>query len=443
MKLLRDIYFARYFFRIAGGLILILLMGNFIPGLFMLGQVLLFLWLFATVIDFILLFVLRGAVLGERHLAERFSNGDPNPVKLKLLNQYRHTIYLEVIDELPFQFQIRDHRYEVRLGAGAAGQLDYQLTPVTRGEYHFGIINLYAASPLRLLARRFRGSAAETIAVYPSFMQMRKYTLLAISNRLSEVGIKKIRRVGHTMEFDQIRDYVRGDDRRTINWKATARRNSLMINHYRDERSQNVYSVINMGRTMKMPFGGMTLLDYAINTSLVISNIAIRKEDRAGIITFSKKVDDILPAGKHQQQMYKIQELLYRQQTQFEESGYEALYATVSQYLKQRSLIILYTNFDTLNGLRRQLKYLRQINRRHLLVTIFFADTDIRQLRNKPANSLYEVYRKTIAESHIFEQRQIVKELQQYGIFAVLTSPQQLTANTINQYLQLKARGFI
>src|SRR5690606_40532545 len=123
----------------------------------------------------------------------------------------------------------------------------------------------------------FRVSQNKTVPVYPSFRQMRKYELPAISNRLTEFGIKKIRRIGQNREFEQIKEYVVGDDYRTINWKATARRGTLMVNTYQDERAQQVYAVIDKGRTMKMPFEGMTLLDYDINASLVISNIAIRK----------------------------------------------------------------------------------------------------------------------------------------------------------------------
>ncbi|MEJ2617906.1 MAG: DUF58 domain-containing protein [Ignavibacteriaceae bacterium] len=155
--------------------------------------------------------------------------------------------------------------------------ISYNLKPVKRGEYNFGSINLFVSSPLKLVLRKFRFSGDKIIPVYPSYIQMRKYELFAISNRLSDVGIKRIRRIGHSTEFEQIKEYVIGDDYRTVNWKATARKNELMVNNYQDEKSQQVYNVIDMGRTMKMPFNGMSLLDYAINTSLVISNIALHK----------------------------------------------------------------------------------------------------------------------------------------------------------------------
>ncbi len=176
---------------------------------------------------------------------------------------------------------------------------NYNIRPVKRGEYQFGALNIYVSTMLNIVSRRYRFEQNKTVAVYPSYIQMKKYQLMAVSDRLFEVGIKKIRRIGHSMEFEQIKEYVLGDDYRTVNWKATARKRQLMVNHYVDEKSQQVYSIIDMGRTMKMPFDKMSLLDYAINSSLVISNIALLKQDKAGIIAFNNKVTSVLPAERN------------------------------------------------------------------------------------------------------------------------------------------------
>lgn len=193
----------------------------------------------------------------------------------------------------------------------------YVIRPKQRGDYHFGALNVSAKTVLGLVKRRFRFEEGTTLPVYPSFIQMKKYELLAISNRLTMSGIKKIRKVGNATEFDQIKEYITGDDVRTINWKATSRRQKLMVNKYQDERSQNVYSLIDMGRIMKMPFDQMTLLDYAINASLVISNIAWHKHDKPGVVAFAHKINSFLPADRRGTQMYRIQETLYGLKTNF------------------------------------------------------------------------------------------------------------------------------
>ncbi len=417
--------------------------GQFFTTAFLIAQVVVPVLIFLLLLDGYLLFFTRGEIFSFRETPKRFSNGDLNPVRLYLENRYRFPVNLEIIDELPVQFQSRDFVMSANLPPGGHTYLRYEVKPTRRGEYHFGNINVYTSSPLALWQRRFQIDARTMTPVYPSFIQMRKYELLAISNRLTEVGIKKIRRVGHTMEFEHIREYVIGDDVRTINWKATARRHEFMVNHYQDERAQPVYSLINMGRVMKMPFNGMSLLDYAINASLVISNIAILKQDRAGVITFSHEIGEILPARRQSLQMAKIIELLYRQETDFLETDYEALFATLMRRISRRSLFLMFTNFETLSSLRRQLHFLRKISQKHLLVIIFFENTELSKVIQQPARTAREISVKAVAQQFALEKKQIVKELHRHGIHAVLTPPEKLTVNTINTYLQLKSRGLI
>jgi uncharacterized protein (DUF58 family) len=274
-------------------------------------------------------------------------------------------------------------------------------------------------------------------------MQLRKYDLMAFSNNLFQYGLKKIRRIGHTMEFEQIKEYVQGDDLRTINWKATAKKNQLMVNQYQDEKSQNVYMVIDKGRVMKMPFNDLSLLDYAINATLVLSNVIIKKQDKAGIFAFSKKVENRVVAEKRQSQMQQIMENLYNIKTDFFESDFSRLYVDVKKHINQRSLIILYTNFETLDGLHRQLPYLKGIAKNHLLVVVFFNNTELNELIHKKADNVQEIYDKVIAEKFAFEKRLIVNELRKYGIYSVLTQPENLTLDTINKYLEIKARGIL
>lgn len=272
---------------------------------------------------------------------------------------------------------------------------------------------------------------------------MRKYELLAISQNLQNTGIKKIRRIGHNQEFELIKEYVSGDDFRTVNWKATARKNRLMVNQYQDERSQQVYSLIDKGRVMQMPFEGMSLLDYAINASLVISNIAIKKSDKAGLVTFQDKISTLLPASKRNNQMRSIQETLYNQKTAFLETDFSSLYVGLRRAISQRSLLLLFTNFESLFALQRQLPYLINLAKQHLLVVIFFENTELKHLIEDEAEGLKEIYHKAIAERLAYEKKLIVKELQKHGIQSILTPPQKLSINTINKYLELKARNLI
>ena len=404
---------------------------------------LLFVLLTFTVIDVILLFAAGNNVTGTRNTPEKLSNGDENDVTIYLQNKYSFPVWVKVIDEIPFQFQKRDFEVKRKVNANEKDSFKYFLRPTERGEYLFGKLNVYAASPLRLISRRFVYEDQKMVPTYPSYVQLRKYDLMAFSNHLFQYGLKKIRRIGHTMEFEQIKEYVQGDDLRTINWKATAKKNQLMVNQYQDEKSQNVYMVIDKGRVMKMPFNGLSLLDYAINATLVLSNVILKKGDKAGMFAFSKKVENRIVAEKRLSQMQQIMENLYNIKTVFFESDFSRLYVDVKKHINQRSLIILYTNFETLDGLHRQLPYLKGIAKSHLLVVVFFNNTELNDLSQKKATNIQEVYDKVIAEKFAFEKRLIVNELKKYGIYSVLTQPENLTLDTINKYLEIKARGIL
>ncbi len=443
LTILKQLHLSNLFFQVLAGVALAFLVGYFVPPAGAFAEILFFGFVVVFGIDLVLLFSRKEPVNGNRVVPQRLSNGDENAIRIQLTNQLNFSAQAEIIDEIPHQFQIRDFSIKSLLHPGTGKEFEYSLRPNERGEYDFGDINVFLHSGIGFVRRKVSIAASETVPVYPSFIQMRKFEMYAISNRLTDIGIKKIRRVGHTMEFDQIKEYVRGDDVRSINWKATARANDLMVNQYQDERSQNVINVIDMGRVMKMPFDGLHLLDYAINTSLVISNIALIKDDKAGLVTFSNDESVVVKPEKKRTHIQRIQETLYNLETNFLESDYERLVVSLRKHVNQRSLVLLYTNFETFSSMERQLPYLQRIAKDHLLVTIFFENTEMTKLLHEESKTIGQIYTKTIAEKFAFEKKQIVKALNQRGIQTILTPPKELSVNAINKYLELKARGLI
>lgn len=443
MKIVRALYLKNRLFAVIAAVILLFIVSFELTVLLPVAKLFLMVLLAILLVDGLLLFRVQKGIYARRICPDKLSNGDENELQIYLENYYNFRIHLSVIDELPPQFQKRDLRFDLTIKGKATKILNYHVRPVKRGEYVFGAVNVFVSSDLGLISRRFKFSQDKMVPVYPSFIQMMKYELLAISNHLKELGIKKIRRIGHSMEFEHIKEYVVGDDYRTVNWKATARRGTLMVNNYQDEKSQQVFCLIDKGRVMKMPFEGMTLLDYAINASLAMANIAIKKDEKAGLITFQHKINAIVPASKRGAQMYHIMETLYNQKTGYQESDYSVLYNTVKYKITHRSLLILFTNFETVSSMERQMPYLKKLAREHLLVVIFFENTTLTSLTGIRPGNIEEVYKKTIAEKFVFDKKLIVKELKAHGIQTVLTAPENLTVNTINKYLELKARGLI
>nr|WP_299172095.1 DUF58 domain-containing protein [uncultured Allomuricauda sp.] len=442
-RLFKHTFFQKRFFVSLVAIIVGFLLSFIYNDIYGAIKVLFYVFVLFLIIDFLLLFASKGNLVGNRVLPDKFSNGDENPIQLEISNTYLFQTKIKIIDEIPFQFQKRDFGLESKLASGGTKRYDYQLRPTERGVYSFGSLNVFAISPIGFLSRRYTFDQSQEVPVYPSFLQLQKYDLIAFTNRLHEYGLKKIRRIGHTMEFEQIKEYVQGDDIRNINWKATAKKNQLMVNQYQDEKSQPVYSVIDKGRVMKMPFNELSLLDYAINATLVISNIALKKHDKAGMFSFSDKIENRVVAERRSSQMNLILETLYNLETNFIESDYSRLYIDVKRNLNQRSLLLLYTNFETLDALHRQLPYLQAIAKQHLLVVIFFENTELNEFADKNAKTVHQIFEQTIAEKFIYEKKLIVNELRKYGIQTILTKPKDLTINTINKYLEIKARGLL
>ena len=443
MNFFRSLYLQRRLFLILAAIVVAFILGHFAPAFRVAAQVALWATAALLVLDVLLLWRVRRGVEARRETPDRLSNGDDNDLRIHLRNHYRFPLHATVLDELPFQFQMRDAAYRVRIPSGEVKTVAYAVRPVRRGVYSFGALNVYAATPLGLARRRFRFDEGREVPVYPSYLQMRKYEFLAGTNRLDEVGVKKLRRLGHTMEFDAIREYVRGDDPRTVNWKATARRGSIMVNQYRDERAQPVYALLDTGRVMQIPFEGMTLLDYSINAALVLLNTALFKGDRAGLVNFSHEIGATLPAGRRGGQIGRILETLYALETDFLETDYARLHAHLRQSLSRRSLLLFFTNFETRSSMRRQLPYLRALARQHVVVAVFFENTLLRDLLDDSPKDTEGIYVKATAEQFALEKREIVKELSRHGIQSILTSPEDLSVQTINKYLELKARGLV
>ncbi|MGL5275779.1 DUF58 domain-containing protein [Myroides sp.] len=440
-KLFKQLYLQKRVYIVLGCIIALFVLAFIFPILYNVVWGI-FLLLFVTVlVDITLLFTKKDNINAVRILPEKLSNGDDNVIYISVENKYNITIHCTIIDEIPFQFQKRDFEINRTIPSKELKTISYNLRPTERGEYIFGKLNVYISSPLKLISRRLIFCDQANLATYPSFIQMKKYDLMAFSKNKYAYGMKKIRKIGNTTEFEQIKEYVLGDDIRNINWKATAKSSQLMVNQFQDENTETIYNIIDRGRVMQMPFKGLSLLDYAINSTLALSNVILKKNDRVGLMTFNENITNQLPAEGKISQLQKVMEQLYRVQTNFVESDFGKLYAHIRHKITHRSLIILYTNFESLSSLNRQLPYLRAIAKNHVLLVVFFENTELTKLTQKKAKNSDDIFDKVIAEKFNFEKRLIVNELTKYGIQSILTAPEDLSINTINKYLQIKAKG--
>lgn len=427
-----------YFLQVV--LIILFVFGYYFPVIYSVAQLLFAVDLVVLAIDFWLLFGQKGYVDVHRQAQDRLSNGDVNSIKLSIQSYYRIPVLINILDELPNQLQIRDFSLDLELKPGVSRELSYDIIPKTRGEYNFGVTNVLVSNVIGLIQKREQANNEETIRVYPSFIHINQLELAAISQQLQVQGQKRVQKLGNSQEFDSIRSYVVGDDPRHINWKATARKNTLQVNHFTDEKSQGVYCLLDKSRSMQMPFEGMTLLDYAINATLVLSHVALRKGDRAGLISFEGEPSSFVKANRQANQIHKLMEALYHEQTSFSEVDYTSLYTFCHKNINQRSLLLLFTNFESKHSLERQLPYLRMLNRQHLLLVIFFRNTEVDLVMEEESSSVEGIYQKAIAAQMIREKELIHEKLHHAGILSLYTTPQNLSVDVLNRYIQIKNR---
>lgn len=396
-----------------------------------------------TAIDALLVFTSVNPIVVTRDVNARLNLGDDNKVVLTVRNTTPQPINFSLIEGYPVEMQDRKTVLKGTLLPEKEKVFEYQYDASQRGKFEFGDVFIIIRSMFFMASRGVTIPLKQDVHVYPSVLQMKKYELLVFQQQKTSSGIKKIRRLGNNSEFEQIKNYVQGDDLKSINWKATSRRNELMVNQYQEEKSQSIYCIIDKSRNMQMDFDGLSLLDYSINSSLVFSNIALRKGDKAGLITYSDKIGTLLAAEKSAGQMRRIHESLYNQKTQFKESNFEILYQSIRQTIRSRSLLVLFTNFETEFSMRRAIPMLRRLNQKHVLVVVFFQNSELQEIAYQPSKNIKEVYTSVVAERMISLKSKIARELRQNGIQTVLTIPSELSVNTINKYLELKAKGSI
>ncbi|HMK05883.1 MAG TPA: DUF58 domain-containing protein, partial [Flavobacterium sp.] len=219
---MKKLYINNFFFYVLLGIIALFVCAFIFPRLYDAVWYIVLILITFLLLDILILFFAKTGIEAHRTTPEKLSNGDQNPIRISIKNYYTFPVSVKIIDEIPFQFQIRNFEIRRKIKASTEDEIQYELRPTARGEYFFGSLNVYVSSPLHLVSRRFTFDKDAMVPTYPSYIQLRKYDLIAFSNNLFQYGIKKIRRIGHTMEFEQIKEYVPGDDIRTLNWKATA-----------------------------------------------------------------------------------------------------------------------------------------------------------------------------------------------------------------------------
>jgi uncharacterized protein (DUF58 family) len=383
----------------------------------------------------------HASVAVQRRLPTLLSLGEPNPVNLEMRFKGRRALHGEVVEELPVRLHRSGFRQWVHFAPGQALTLPYQVHPLERGVYTFGRSMVYFLGPLGLLQRRVIAQPPSETKAYPSVAQMKRFELALQSRRAYIAGSRTVPRLGSSFEFEQIKTYAPGDDYRSLNWKATARRHQPMVNLYQDERSQAVYNILDCGRAMQRPFDGMRLMDYAVNAALVMSRIAMMKHDHAGLVAYRRDVDTFLPARQGSAQLGKLLESLYQLEASSDEADLAQVHRQLSRGVRRRALLLWHTDLPYSRARLDEIADVwRRLGQRHALVVCCFVDTELLALQRQEPADQEAFYQKLAADEQLRQKRHSVEHLRSRGISTVFTAPENLTAHSINAYLHIKAR---
>jgi len=379
----------------------------------------------------------------ERRVAASVPVGVWSPVQLELVSRSADSLRLELFDGTPASMRFRGQPYRLTLEPAATTQtsLRYQIYPERRGEHVFEACQVRITSPLGLLRRKLSCGEASSVRVYPNFRAVAGYSLLAIDNRTSQLGIKKRPRRGEGLDFHQLREYREGDALRQIEWRATARMGKLISREYQDERDQQVLFLLDCGRKMHAHDGDLSHFDHALNAVLLLSYVALRQGDAVGLMSFSGERRWLAPR-KSPAHLNAILNGIYDLQTSTRPSDY--LYAAqhLATHQKKRALIIWVTNLRDEEN-RELLAAVRMLAARHLVLVASVRERALREAVEAPVHDFDSALRHAAAQSYLLDRERCHARTRASGVSVLDVEPERLPVALVNRYLDIKSRRIL
>ncbi len=395
-------------------------------------------------IDFLWLYLnTNRGIEVSRTIPRTCSLGVPLTSEVTVENRTSMTLIGNVRDDLPENFDSSPDEHLLRLPPMGRMTARRKLTPGRRGAFKLEYVYLRFSSPRKLWIRHLRLDVASPLNVYPDMKQLSDYALLARTNRLSLIGVRKTRRVGQDSEFERLRDYTRDDNYRHIDWRSTARRRKLTVRQFQNDQSQRVIFMLDCGRMMTNERDGYTLLDHALNSTLMMAYVALSQGDAVGMLCFSDTIHSYIPPRGGNSQMNRLIQAGFDQFPRLVESRYDQAFLYLSSHCKRRSLVVLATNvIDEVNA-GAVVDYLGNINGQHLPLGVLLRDREMFDAADSPDGDKFQMYRAAAAADILLWRDQVLKDLQHRGVLVVDAFPDELTAPLVNQYLEVKAKHLL
>ncbi|MDQ7826363.1 MAG: DUF58 domain-containing protein [Candidatus Eremiobacteraeota bacterium] len=393
--------------------------------------------------DFLLL-PRKKEVAVERTITERMSIGEAQEIILTLYNRSGRSVMCTVHDNPPPQFisepsppllreSVRAHHYKICL---------YRVTPTMRGAFAFGRIFLRVEGILGLLMRQTIINERLAVKVYPDLSAIRRSGAIDTAVFLKPFGMKKVRLPGEGTDFDHLRDYNSDDDIRWVDWNATARFARPISRTYEIERHQTIYLVLDAGRAMAQRVDeSHTKLDYCLNASIALSQVALMRGDLVGIVAFADKIISSVPpeSGKHH--MSRILEATYGLQPRLAESNYEEVITFIKTRQRRRSLVIFFTDIQDSVFSQRFITFISLLRPTHLPLVISITNRELLRYAERVPRTTEEMYRVGASCELLFDREEVFSALAARGALVLDVPAQQIHMEAVKKYLDIKMRN--
>lgn len=385
-----------------------------------------------------------GKLRATREVAKVVSLGEPETVTLTLENLGRRSRVVQVRDDVPDVCTAEPETFVVRVPGRGLAEMESTITPRRRGSYLYRRVYLLVSSRLGLWSRDVRIPCQSALRVYPDVRQIARYTLLARRDRLSAIGVRRSRRVGTDNEFERLRDYAKGDEPRTIDWRSTARRRKLTVRSYQSSQSQRVIFLIDSGRMMAGDVGqGLSPLDHAFNAMLLLAHVALIRGDQVGLMVYSDRVRAFVPPAGGTKRTTRLVHAVHNIFPELIESRHDRAFVELEKRCRKRSLVVVMTNvFDDVNA-DQIVGHLGNLAGKHLPLGVLLRDRDIFELADSSPEAGPGLYNAAAAASMLNWRERVLVELRRRGALTLDVFPDDLTAPLVNRYLEIKARHLL
>lgn len=385
----------------------------------------------------------RKAFSAEREAGRIASLRKPHRVALTVLNHSQLSFAVSIRDGMPHELNPQPSEFTHRLPGRSRLTLRYVLRASRRGAFTARQVFLRARSRLGLWQRMLSYRANSVIHVYPDMKQLGQYAVLARTNRLSLLGVRRTRRIGQDHDFERLRDYTVDDNYKHIEWRATARRQKLTVKDFQATQSQRIIFLMDCGRMMTNEAAGLSLLDHGLNAMLMLSYVALRQGDSVGMISFSDEIHGFVPPGGGMNQMNRLLHASFDRFPQLTESRYDQAFRYLASHCRKRSLVVLVTNLiDEVNANQVE-QYLTNLVGRHLPLGVLLRDRRLFEAVDVEHPTDAQLWPAAAAADILSWRHQVLVDLQSKGVLSLDVFPEEMTAPLVNRYLEIKARHLL